>query len=377
MQKLLRSSFRVLALTALGLSVADAVAAAQTDSTPARPQGTPQPTVDSTAFDRARQMVLDGNAVAGRALADSLVQAVPEGTPAFGDALYWRATIAATAADAERDYRRIIIEYALAPHAGDALLALAQLEMSRGDRVSATSHLQRFLLEFPQRSDRPRAGLWLGRLLLEQNAVPKACAVLRDADASVPAEQVELKNQIEYYTPRCMGVDTTSVSAVSTAAPSPAGSATRSAPTTDSAHGGAPGQPAAPPAGGATASAKTSATSTTTNTSRPVAPAGSTTTSAGAPVASSAPRHVAKREAAPASAQWTVQVAAYQTEADAQALVSKLKAHDYDAYVVRAARIYRVRLGHLATREDALALLASLRQRGMSGFVTTADAQAP
>lgn len=356
MQKSLSSFVRAAAIATLIAPVAPAIAAAQADPAPARPQGTPVATVDSAGFERARRMVLGGNAVAGRALADSLVQAMPVGTPAYGDALYWRATIAATAADAERDYRRIIIEYPLAPHAGDALLALAQLEMSRGDRVSATSHLDRFLLEFPERSDRPRAGLWLGRLLLEQNDVPKACAVLRQADASVPADQVELKNQIEYYTPRCIGVDTTSAHPAPTAAPAPASaasSAPRAKPTTDTAHG-APVREAPAPTPAEKAPETKASTASKATTARSSAP-------------------TAKREPASASAKWTVQIAAYQTPAEAEALASKMKARSYEAYVARSTRIYRVRIGHFATREEALALLASLRQHGTSGFVTTAD----
>lgn len=360
MQKSLSPLARALVVATLISPVMATIASGQADSTPARPQGAPAATVDSAGFERARQMVLGGNAVAGRALADSLVQAMPAGTPAFGDALYWRATIAATAADAERDYRRIIIEYPLAPHAGDALLALAQLEMSRGDRVAATSHLDRFLLEFPERNDRPRAGLWLGRLLLEQNDVPKACAVLRQADASVPADQVELKNQIEYYTPRCVGVDTTSAHPAPSAAPAPASvasSAPRAKPTTDTARGAPSREAPAPTPAARAADAKGTVAAPRTST---VAPA----------------VRSAKREPASTSARWTVQIAAYQTPAEAEALASKMKARDYEAYVARSTRIYRVRIGHFATRDEALALLSSLRQHGTSGFVTTAEPSA-
>lgn len=375
---------RALALATFTTSLIARVAAAQADSTPARPQGTPVQAVDSAGFERARRMVLGGNAVAGRALADSLVQAVPPGTPAFGDALYWRATIAATAADAERDYRRIIIEYPLAPHAGDALLALAQLEMSRGDRMSATSHLERFLLEFPERGDRPRAGLWLGRLLLDQNDVPKACAVLREADAAVPAEQVELKNQIDYYAPRCVGVEspaapTAATSTPAPAAPAPATSASATPVSSTPAAASSPPVPAID----STRAARPSGAPTATPTRAPAANADAASAKAPAPPANATaprtsgtpngPARSAKRQPAPSAARWTVQIAAYQTSGEAEALASKMKGRDLDAYVMRSARVYRVRIGHYATREEALTVLASLKKRGTSGFVTTAD----
>jgi len=384
MQQSLYHSCRALALATVAVSLAAGTAAAQADSTPARPQGAPVLTVDSVAFERARQMVLGGNAVAGRALADSLVQAVPAGTPAFGDALYWRATIAATAADAERDYRRIIIEYALAPHAGDALLALAQLEMSRGDRLSATAHLDRFLLEFPERSDRPRAGLWLGRLLLDQNNVPKACATLREAEASVPADQVELKNQIDYYMPRCAGVETSTAQAAATPTAAPATqppASPSSAPAADSVRGVSGRAATTDTAHGASHPALTSDTAHAgaPHAAAPVSVPDDKQANAKAapaparPVAPPAANRTAKREIAAASARWTVQIAAYQTPIEAESLAAKMKTRAYDAYVVRATRIYRVRIGHFATRDEALALLASLRQRGTSGFVTTVE----
>ena len=87
----------------------------------------------------------------------------PEGTPAYGDALFWRGALAETAADAERDYRRVIVEYPLSPYADDALLSLAELEQARGDRAAASQHLQRFVREHPASPARARAGLAAAR----------------------------------------------------------------------------------------------------------------------------------------------------------------------------------------------------------------------
>jgi len=110
-----------------------------------------------SVFARARQLVTSGNGAAGRVLIDSVIAATPPDTPEYGDALYWRAALAATSADAERDYRRIVVEYPLSAHSGDALLQLAQLEAARGDRAPATTHLDRFIVENPQHPERARA----------------------------------------------------------------------------------------------------------------------------------------------------------------------------------------------------------------------------
>jgi septal ring-binding cell division protein DamX len=160
-----------------------------------------------SVFARARQLVTSGNGAAGRVLVDSVVAATPPDTPEYGDALYWRAALAATSADAERDYRQIVVEYPLSTHSGDALLQLAQLEVARGDRVPATSHLDRFLLENPQHPERARAGLLLVRLLFEQSDLPRGCRALRRTLADVPDSAVETRNQLQYYSPRCAAAD--------------------------------------------------------------------------------------------------------------------------------------------------------------------------
>src|SRR3954463_16174466 len=90
----------------------------------ARTAAAQEPT--EAVFTRARQLVVNGNGAAGRLLIDSVITAMPPDAPAYGDALYWRAALAATNTDAERDYRRVIVEYPLSSHTGDALFALAQ-----------------------------------------------------------------------------------------------------------------------------------------------------------------------------------------------------------------------------------------------------------
>jgi len=160
-------------------------------------------------FARARQLVVNGNGAAGRLLVDSVIAATSPDSAIYADAIYWRAALAATSADAEHDYKRLVVEYPLSAHAGDALFQLAQLEVARGDRTAATTHLDRFLLENPASDDRGRAGLMLVRLAFDQNEPQHACVALRRALQDVPATEVELHNQLDYFSPRCVNVDST------------------------------------------------------------------------------------------------------------------------------------------------------------------------
>jgi len=110
-----------------------------------------------TLFLRAQRMAAEGQGDAARALVQHEIDTASAGSPRYVDALYWRAVVAATAADAEKDLRRIIIEFPLSPRNEDALLRLAQLEMTRGDNDQALAHLQRLVIDHPTSPSRARA----------------------------------------------------------------------------------------------------------------------------------------------------------------------------------------------------------------------------
>lgn len=331
----------------IGGLAASARLGAQTPDSAAK-QAAPSDPRD-TLFLRARTMVLNGNAAAGRAVVDSALAAA-SGTPEYGVALYWRAALAATAADAERDYRRVIVEYPFSSHSGDALLAIAQLEMARSDRASAIDHLQRYLIQQPPDDPhRVRAGIWLGRLLLETNQLPKGCAVLMRTRAALGDTAVEIRNQVDYYASRCAGVDTVRdaghvASGAGASAPTrDAGRVVRAA-AAEAREDSAPPSRATPPASGTTPAATPSAPRTTQPASRP----------------------------APTD-RYTVQVAAYDTKTSAQRLVTKLGERGIVARVVGTAAPFRVRIGHYATDAAATEAVRQLKSKGMDGFVTTTD----
>jgi ATP/maltotriose-dependent transcriptional regulator MalT len=250
---------------------------------------------------------VNGNGAAGRLLVDSVIAATSPDSAIYADAIYWRAALAATSADAEHDYKRLVVEYPLSAHAGDALFQLAQLEVARGDRAAATTHLDRFLLENPASDDRGRAGLMLVRVAFDQNEPQHACVALRRALQDVPATEVELHNQLDYFSPRCVNVDSTR--------------AVATAPSRDSTRRDSTGRD-----------------------------------TAAAPRAS--------------KARYTLQVAAYGSKADADALAKRLKARGVDVRVAGTARMFRVRIGHYETRAAAAAAARELKAKKIDAFVT-------
>lgn len=326
----------------------------------ARGQSLVRASESDSLFRRARRMVSDGNGTAGRALVDSVLRTEPEGSTGYGDALYWHGALAETAADAERDYRRVIVEYPLSTYADDALLAIAELEQARGDREGALQHLQRFVREHPASAARGTAAFAAARLAFEQRDARTGCAMLAEARASVPASDVELRNQIDYFTSRCAA---SSAGANASAASIPATSASA----TEASLSTSPERPVdAKPRPASISKAGTPAPPTHKSNRPAERPSRTVEVAGGVPTA---PPPTA-RAAAPARGIYTIQLAAYNTRRDADRLVAKLHSNGVQARVSGTAKPFRVRLDFFPTRQAALDQVASLKRRGIIGFVT-------
>lgn len=325
-------------------------------------QTTTRPT--DPVFVRAQALVSDGNGVAGRALIDSVLSATQPSARLYPEALFWRATLASNAADAESDYKHLVVDYPLAPQAEDALLRLAQLELARGDRDGALAHLQRIPRDYPRSKSLARASYWTARVLFEKNDIPNACAANANALSKAGADEIELRNQIQYQGQRCPSAAASVASAkpptIDTTTPKPAVTATA-----------AP----APTNAGVSATRDTKAVDTvpakSPPTSRTSPPSPVTKTEAApvpAPVAT-----VAKPAAivSPSSA-YSVQVAAYNHKPDASKLAASLVKRGYAARVDGNTAPFRVRIGRYPTAVEAEKALVQIKAKHMSGFVARA-----
>jgi cell division septation protein DedD len=297
-----------LAVLALSVAPLATLLAQQSDST-----------VTDTTFLAAQRLVVEGRGDEGRAIITRELTAAPDGSPRYVEALYWRAALASTAADAERDYRRIIIEFPASRRSESALVGLAQLELARGDRARAMQHLERVVREHPSGPSRARASFWMARVHFDEGNFPRACARLDDSRRHTPAEAVEMRNQLEYYAQRCEGVDTTVVVRV------------------------------------------TPAESTRAMPARPGAVAAQ-------PPAQRAPAGTSTRGAA-----YTVQIGAYANRADADARQRRLRAQGHAARVVKVGALWRVRIGRYPSREAAGDAARSLKTKKIEAFVTEAE----
>lgn len=276
------------------------------------------PAADSAVFARAQVLVSAGEGKEGRAVVDSMLGHIPTGSLRYAEGLFWRATLASNALDAERDYRRIAVEYVLSPRVPAALTRLAQLELARGDRTLARQHLERLLNEYPPRAERAGAWYWLGRIAFEEGDAARGCTAIDSARTLTVAGDVELTNQIASESRRCV---------------------TRANGTLAAA-----GQPTLVPSAPAPSAPRTGTPSAT-----------------------------AKSGKASTAGQVTIQVGAYPTRAAADRVRKRLTAKGFAARVVPAGRYFRVRVGRYRTRGAAASTLKKLKAAHYETIVVDAE----
>ncbi len=317
-----RMVHRFMVVAAAGASLAavcPGVAVAQ-DPAPSRPAVAPVPVPpDSVGIlvQRAQWLVNNGVGADGRALLDSLLERTEPRSTQEAEVLFWRATLAESWEQAQRDYLRLMLEHEGSRRAADAMLRLAQGEVTRGDRAAALRYLERLAREAPESAARAEAGLWHGRLLVERGSRDEGCAVLRETRGRVPAGALELENQYEYLLRGCAATPTAAQPAPTPASP-----------------------PASPPP------------------QAPVAPA-------------SAPAAATPTAPPEGDLVWSVQVAALSTAAEAAAFAAEVRSLGFDARVDGSAAPFRVRFGRYATRAEAQAAMTRYRaQARADAFLT-------
>jgi cell division septation protein DedD len=274
---------------------------------------------------RARALVESGEGADARNLLDSLVQAAPTASFDLAEALYWRAVLAERMSDAERDWKRLVIDSPLSPRAADALVRLGELDLLRGKPAEARVYLERVLREFPTGVQRAKSALLVARTWFDERQDANGCAAL----AALQAEGVpegELRMQASDLGRRCTGANAVNASAANSRAASAQA-------------------PAATPATAASA-APPSANTAADN--RPAETPGA---------------------ARPANARFSVQLAAFDTRREAEAAVARLTKAGVEARVDGSEKPFRVRHGYFTTRAAANAQLAALKKRGHAGFI--------
>jgi cell division protein FtsN len=289
--------------------------------------------------------------------------------PLYPQALFWRASLAASAADAESDYKHIVVDYPLAPQAADALLRLAQLELARGDRDGALAHLQRIPRDYPRSKSLARASYWMARVMFEKNDIPNACAANASALAQADTTEIELRNQIQYQGQRCAAAITAASAATVASGSTPVAASISTAAVKESTAAVKVSTATRPANPAAAVIPVKQLPESTVQTTRPKPPTQANDAKPSIVDPSKAPK------AAAGTNEYSVQVAAYNHKAEADKLVSTLKARGYAARVDGSIAPFRVRIGRYPMESDAEEALKRIKAKHMDGFVVRAPAR--
>ena len=338
-----------------------------------RAQGQPADTTDrvSGVLARVRRMTT-GDVAGARGVVDSLVRALPDGEPMLAEALFARASIAASAAEAEQDYGRLVRLHPLSSRVPDALMRLAVLESARNDRASALRHLDRLLREHGDSPPRARASLLAARLRLDAGDMARGCEHLGAAYAAAGPTERDVQEQATQLGARCPVPPATLAGGAAT----PMG-VVRGAPRRDSAIRVVP---APVPNASATRAARDSAARVQRVRQDSLARVATVTRDSLARVAAIARDSVA-RVAPPATrevtARFAVQFAAYATRDGAAGLAGRLRERGVPARVEGEVAPFRVRAGRYATRAEAEIAAQGWREGGQVAIVVPLAAAAP
>lgn len=254
----------------------------------------------------AVHLAQDGRGDSARAIVGALFKRTQPSDTLFPQILYTQGLIATSAMDMQRNFQRVAVEYAFSSWADDALLRLAQLDFASGNPAGTVRDIERIRSDYPDSPLLPQASYWAARGYFELKNDPAGCAWLSKGMAAA-ADNIELQNQLAFYSGRCA---TAPVESAGTAGEAPTGDTGRATPAP-------PVPPAVPPA--------------------------------------SAP---------PARTGWSVQVAAVKDSAAADRIVAQYRAGGYDSRQVRDPDgLIRVRVGNYPDRTAAMAAATKIKAK--------------
>ncbi|HXV91413.1 MAG TPA: SPOR domain-containing protein [Gemmatimonadales bacterium] len=161
--------------------------------------------LDAQADPRLRNAVAlaqSGQLDSARTLVDRLLAALPPTDSVFPEALYTAGLVAADAPTVMRYLQRVIVEYDRSPWADDALLRLTQLHFAQRDAASTVQAAERMRRDYPDSPLFPQAAFPAARAYFDLRDETRGCALIRIALAGA-GDNVELRNQVNFYAARC------------------------------------------------------------------------------------------------------------------------------------------------------------------------------
>ena len=178
------------------------------------------PTVRLSAQSDARlvealRLAQSGQVDSGRVIVRRLLATLSPSDSVFPQALLAAAKIAPDAQTVSSNLNRIIVEYGAGPWADDALLLLTQLYFAQHDPAQTVQAAERLNRDYPDSPVRPRANFWAARAYFDLKNEARGCELIQNALEGA-GDDVEFKNQVNFYAARCTRPSTPTTTSTST-----------------------------------------------------------------------------------------------------------------------------------------------------------------
>jgi len=150
----------------------------------------------------AVQLAQAGRMDSARAIVRRLLAALAPADSVYPEALYFAGVFAPEPQMVATHLQRVVIEYGRSPWADDALLRLTQLYEAQGDALATTQAAERLRRDYPDSPLVPRADFAGARAYFTLKDDAHGCVLIREALAATTVD-VELRNQVQFYSNRC------------------------------------------------------------------------------------------------------------------------------------------------------------------------------
>ena len=151
----------------------------------------------------AVRLAQEGQGDSARAQVKRILDATPASQPLYAEALYSAGLVAATSAEMERQFQRLVVEFNGSAWSDDALLKLMQMNFARGDLPGVVRTAERLASDYPQSEVIPDAALWAARAYFRQDHPADGCRWLANGLARADTLNVELRNGLNFLNGRC------------------------------------------------------------------------------------------------------------------------------------------------------------------------------
>jgi hypothetical protein len=151
------------------------------------------------------RLAQEGLGDSARAEARRLLAATTTSSPLYPEALFTSGVVAATTAEMERHFQRLVVEHNGSPWADDALLRLAQLSFARGDHPAVGRHTERLAGDYPASEVLSQATVWAAQAAFRSRDTAGGCRWVALGISRVDTLNVELVNSLQFLNGRCAG----------------------------------------------------------------------------------------------------------------------------------------------------------------------------